>query len=74
MQALNADKIVKVYSGLPGCMCGCRGKWTRQEQSARSIKIITGKLLRDPDTKFDEKAQCFYVQTPTRYYAAYFTD
>lgn len=57
----------KVYSGMRGhCMCGCTGKYSYTERGAkehspgydvsdsvneRSVKILTGKLLRNPNTK-----------------------
>lgn len=30
------NNVVKVYSGKPGCMCGCRGKWS-YASSAKDI-------------------------------------
>jgi sulfite reductase beta subunit-like hemoprotein len=59
----------KVYSGRIGCMCGCKGKYSYTAKGAvenspgydvtdsineRSVKIITTKLLRNPNTKRDE--------------------
>jgi hypothetical protein len=60
--------IYKVYSGLRGhCMCGCAGKYSYTERGAkehnpgyqpnvneRSVKIITGKLLRNSNTKKED--------------------
>jgi hypothetical protein len=56
----------KVYSGRKGCMCGCLGKYSYTAKGAvehspgyqpnvneRSVKIITGKLLRNSNTKQD---------------------
>lgn len=37
------DQVTKSYSGRPGCACGCRGNYS---QSARSIKIIAGKITK----------------------------
>lgn len=62
-------QITKVYSGKMGCMCGCRGKYSYTPLGARtqnpgydvsdsinerSVKIITGKLLRNPNTKQED--------------------
>jgi hypothetical protein len=71
---IDVNTIKTVYSGKPGCMCGCRGKYTKPEESTRSVKIIVGKLAKDPATKYDAQAKCFYLQTPTRMLAAYTTD
>ena len=61
--------VFKVYSGRRGCMCGCLGKYSYTERGAqehspgydvadsvneRSVKIITGKLLRNSNTQRDE--------------------
>jgi hypothetical protein len=55
---LDISNIEKVYSGKIGCMCGCKGKYSYNEGvahedwqgavSARSIKIIAGKVFADP--------------------------
>jgi hypothetical protein len=71
---INVNEIKRVYSGKPGCMCGCNGKYTGPEESMRSVKIIAGKLARDPATQYDDKAKCFYLQTKTRMLAAYLED
>ena len=31
---IDLSKVRKVYSGRPGCMCGCRGKWTYANEQA----------------------------------------
>ncbi len=64
------EGVYKVYSGKNGaCMCGCAGKYSYTELGAkennpgydvsdqvneRSVKIILGKLLRNPNTLRDE--------------------
>jgi hypothetical protein len=63
------NRIQKVYSGRPGCMCGCKGKYS---DSDRSKKIIFNKIARNPDAQVDEHAKCIYVETDTRMLAAYF--
>lgn len=62
-------QVYKVYSGKMGCMCGCRGKYSYTAKGAveqspgydvsdavneRSVKIIMGKLLRNPNTKQED--------------------
>jgi hypothetical protein len=61
--------VYKVYSGKRGCMCGCLGKYSYTAEGAveqspgydvsdkvneRSVKIITGKLLRNSNTKRED--------------------
>ncbi len=64
------ENVYKVYSGRAGaCMCGCAGKYSYTAKGAveqspgydvsdqvneRSVKIITGKLLRNSNTQRDE--------------------
>jgi hypothetical protein len=66
---LNIDKIVKVYNGRIGCMCGCKGKYSYTQDGAknfgpgydvqdsiseRSVRIITKKILSNPRVKFED--------------------
>jgi len=60
--------VYKVYSGRAGtCMCGCAGKYSytaegavkhnpgyQPEVNERSVKIITGKLLRNSNTERED--------------------
>ena len=56
MMKFDVTKIAQVYSGRPGCMCGCKGKWSHastdpelsvyDDVSDRSVKIIKGKVER----------------------------
>lgn len=63
-----SKKIIKVYSGRLGCMCGCRGKYSYTQFGAdnhapgydvsdmvneRSVKIIAKKVLSNPNVKFE---------------------
>jgi len=84
---LDVNKVIKVYSGRQGCMCGCRGRYSyasafqqqasvergyaveQDEVNDRSVKIIVGKLERDPNTKIADSIA--YVDTGTRLYVAY---
>lgn len=82
----DVSKVSKVYSGKRGCMCGCRGKWSYSSTSReaftcrdmdgindRSVKIIAGKLLRDPNLQVEQfgNTLCYFVDTETRTLAAY---
>jgi len=66
---MDVTKVVRVYSGLRGCMCGCRGKYS---ESDRSKKIILNKILKNPNHKFEE--DYVYVDTASRTLVAYFKD
>ena len=66
MSAVDISNITKVYSGKAFvCMCGCNGKYSYTAKGAaedspgydvsdsvneRSVKIIAGKVLRNPNT------------------------
>ena len=66
---LNVDKIVKVYNGRIGCMCGCLGKYSYTADGAknygpgydvsdmvseRSVRIIAKKILSNPNVQFED--------------------
>jgi len=38
---IDRSQVAKVYSGRPGCACGCRGK---HSETPRSITLIVNKL------------------------------
>jgi hypothetical protein len=65
---LDISKIVKVYSGKWGCMCGCNGKYSYTEDGAknhgpgydvsdsvneRSVRIMAKKILANPNVEFE---------------------
>ena len=65
---LDISKIVKVYSGKLGCMCGCNGKYSYTADGAanhgpgydvsdsvneRSVRIMAKKILANPNVKFE---------------------
>lgn len=80
------EQIVKVYSGKAGrCMCGCSGKYSYTAEGAvkhspgydvtedvneRSVKIISGKVLRNPNKVVE--GNIVYVETGERILAVYF--
>lgn len=89
MNQIDAAKIASVYSGKPGCMCGCRGKYhyasaflaaerkkqgliTDDEVSDRSVKIIVGKLNKNPKTKIEDGIASLHLENRTL--VAYFAD
>lgn len=80
------QKVTKTYSGKAGCMCGCRGKWNYTaygvindrpgynpgDLGERGAKIITNKVLKHPARRFDENANCYFVEENGRIMAVYF--
>ena len=73
--------VEKVYSGKPGCMCGCRGKYSYAQGcgdgkydvvNERSVKLLFNKVMKHPDVK-TEPGYAF-VDTGTRNLVVYFKD
>ena len=67
---LDISKIVKVYNGRIGCMCGCLGKYSYTAAGAvthspgydvtsavneRSVRIIAKKVLSNPNVKYENE-------------------
>lgn len=68
----STDRIIKVYSGRPGCACGCRGKYSTKD--ATITRIVNTMLKIDPTLERKKEANHWFVQTPTRLYVAYWTE
>jgi len=66
------ENVKTVYSGKPGCMCGCRGKYTTPEQSARSVKLIFNRVMNNPKHKVEDAIA--FVETATRNLVVYFVE
>lgn len=76
MSKLDINNIARVYSGKCGCMCGCNGKYSYNEGvehedwqgkvSTRSVKIIAGKVLNNPDANWTESAEYVFVEDRAR--------
>lgn len=79
------NDVYKVYSGKVGCMCGCRGKYSYTADGAenhgpgydvsdmvneRSVKIIAGKVMRNPNVQFEDGF--VFVEQDGRIQVAYF--
>lgn len=72
MEAIDINKVEKVYSGAASCMCGCKGKWSYnsnvegiqsyQTVNPRSVKIIVGKVSKHPDRK--DEGDMSFVEIP----------
>lgn len=63
---INPESIVRVYSGKPGCGCGCRGTYW---DDARNIRRIVKILNSRPDTRFEDGI--YFAEDDARYFWAY---
>ena len=67
---MDISKIVKVYNGRIGCMCGCLGKYSYTADGARthspgydvtdavnerSVRVIAGKVLSNPNVRYENE-------------------
>ena len=67
---VDISKIVKVYNGRIGCMCGCLGKYSYTAEGAanhspgydvtsavneRSVRIIAKKVLTNPNVQYENE-------------------
>ena len=73
--------VQKVYTGKPGCMCGCRGKYSYaagceegydDQVNERSVKILFNKVMNNPAHKVEDNVA--YIETATRNLVVYFKD
>jgi len=79
---LNVEKVAKVYSGKIGCMCGCLGKYSYNENvehedwqgavNVRTVKMFVKQLMSDPETKYE--GDYMYVERNGRIKVAYFKE
>lgn len=71
--ALDAADVVRVYSGKPGCGCGCRGKYYEDE---RNIRRVVSWMKREARSAVDIRRagmenDVAWVETERRYLWAY---
>jgi hypothetical protein len=74
---LTVEDTVRSYSGKPGCMCGCNGKYSETD---RARKMAITQMLKNPAVALQTwspsggDAGCLYIDTPTRTRALYITE
>lgn len=82
---IDLQDVSSVYSGRPGCACGCRGKHTYasahrgypvtdNEVSDRTVKMMVNKmnkLISDPCNEIDYGGSYVACETCTRLYIVY---
>ena len=86
---LNVDKIVKVYNGRMGCMCGCKGKYSYTADGAnnhgpgydvsdnineRSVRIITKKVLSNPNVTCEDNIAFVEDRVANKIQAVFFKE
>lgn len=71
---LTVNQTTRSYTGKPGCMCGCKGKYNGGE---RARKLAINALLKDPAVRFDSwnggEEGAVFVVTATRNRVLYLT-
>ena len=74
---IQVTDITQTYSGKPGCMCGCRGKYNNNPKSfkaalTRMLKTNYKVVLWDPVLSTDEDGGYLVFETESRTNAIYF--
>jgi hypothetical protein len=68
---IGPTEVVRVYSGRPGCACGCRGKYFEDQRNiTRIVKIFNQNF--EKITWFDGCNFCQLDISENRTYAIYF--
>lgn len=83
---IDKSKVLKVYSGKPGCACGCLGSYYVSAESIEEagkhrgypydVKDINPKMITrvvnilNKDPKTEHHGDTHYLSTPTRLYIA----
>lgn len=86
---LDISKIVKVYNGRIGCMCGCNGKYSYTADGAanhgpgydvsdsvneRSVRIMAKKILANPRVEYEGNYAFVEDRTRNKMQAIYFKE
>jgi len=86
---LDVNRIVKVYNGRIGCMCGCLGKYSYTADGAknhgpgydvtdsineRSVRIMAKKILANPNVVFENDYAFVEDRVGNRMQAIYFKE
>lgn len=68
--------VVQVYSGTPGCMCGCKGTYRDSERSKKNMltRVLKNDYTIELFGRTDREgiAGCIFAETDTRYQVVYF--
>jgi len=50
---VKADKVVRIYSGRPGCMCGCQGTYYEDRKAIARIVANMNKFVANGNAEFE---------------------
>ena len=70
---LTVNDVKKVYSGKPGCMCGCRGDYN-DDKTSRGFKVLANRVLKSVNAVYALDGQYAYLDSATRHVVVYFKD
>nr|QMP83535.1 MAG: hypothetical protein [Caudoviricetes sp.] len=65
---MSFKNVTRVYSGRPGCMCGCQGKY--YSPTDKGFNRVLNTLLKQPDVNYQKN--CAETHVGNRVYVAYF--
>ncbi len=73
--SVKPEQITRIYSGRPGCGCGCRGTYITDNPDAfaRKLKFFqrnADKVKVNPG-RFGDNEHIFYIEHETRYHWLY---
>lgn len=79
--ALNPNRVYRVYSGLPGCGCGCKGVYYEDKRNVKRVVTAMQKAVLDQDSRImrveadpntlEHPNWVYAVEMDNRYYWAY---
>jgi hypothetical protein len=67
---ITPDRVARAYSGLPGCMCGCKGAYYEGEAGQRMIRRVIRLLAQCPTARVQD-GNIVYGDVGRRHYALY---
>lgn len=75
-QPINYLEVSSVYSGKPGCCCGCRGKhyYYSSNGSNKMIRSVVNKVNKSPKSVaayWDNQLSHYFLELPNRWYVVY---
>lgn len=71
LKNLKIDKIDSIYSGKPGCMCGCRGKYHESELSKKRVLNNMIKYVEQNHLEVKAEFPHIYIDDPEKNYCVY---
>ncbi len=74
VKEITRDEISRVYSGTPGCCCGCRGKYTEVADPTRGAKSAVTQILNIMNKHLAtvvEEGDHLFLDLGSRWYIAY---